>query len=90
MNCGYGEKLILYFYGEAGAGSRSSGQYSSSAIPLSGDETASAVEAHLKSCAACRDAFAALTAAEGLLKESAALPPASALEAVMRDRKSVV
>lgn len=70
MNCGYGEKLILYFYGEAGA------------------ETASGVEAHLKTCAVCRDAFAALAAVEGLLKESAALPPASALEAVMRQARA--
>jgi len=65
MDCGYGEKLILYFYGEAGA------------------ELKAGMEAHLKTCAACRGSFAALAAAEGALREETPLPSASVLAAVM-------
>ena len=85
MNCEYGEKLILHFYGEAG------------------DGLASEVEAHLKGCASCRDALAALTvasdgegntdlaalaAAEALLSKETPLPSEAVLQAVMRQARA--
>ncbi|HBA60856.1 MAG TPA: hypothetical protein DCZ92_08560 [Elusimicrobia bacterium] len=70
MNCEYGEKLILHFYGEAG------------------DGLASEVEAHLKGCASCRDALAALAAAEALLSKETPLPSEAVLQAVMRQARA--
>ncbi|HNW44128.1 MAG TPA: zf-HC2 domain-containing protein [Elusimicrobiales bacterium] len=70
MNCGYGEKLILYFYGE-----------------LAG-ELKAGVERHLETCAACRGELAALEAAQGWLKASAAEPPAAAVAAVLAQARA--
>jgi predicted anti-sigma-YlaC factor YlaD len=66
MNCGYGEKLILYFYGEADAGLKAG------------------VEAHLGTCADCREELDALRLAAGRLDVFPAGPRQAVLEAVLR------
>jgi len=78
MNCGYGEKLILYFYGEAaeaGEFLKNNGE--------AGAALRAEVESHLAACADCRAELETLERVGAWLSERPGGPSRAAEAAVM-------